>query len=67
MVDPNADAARKGLTRGTILLSANGQALTSLEQLEAAIRAAKAEGREAILFRVRGRGAPELSIPIRLR
>jgi serine protease Do len=67
VVDPNGDAARKGLTRGTILLSANGQPLASVEQLEATIRAAKAEGREAILFRVRGRGAPELSIPIRLR
>jgi serine protease Do len=67
VVDPNSDAARKGLTRGTILLSANGQPLAGVDQLEAAIRAAKADGREAILFRVRGRGAPELSIPIRLR
>jgi serine protease Do len=66
--DPNSDAAaRKGITRGTILLSANGQPLASVEQLEAAVRAAKAEGREAILFRVRARGAPEVSVPIRLR
>ena len=66
-VDPNADAARKGINRGTILLSANGEALSAPQQLEAAIAAAKSDGREAILFRVRVRGAPEISIPIRLR
>ena len=66
-VDPNADAAGKGLARGAIILSANGQPLASVAQLEAAVRAAKSDGREAILFRVRVRGAPELSVPIRLR
>jgi serine protease Do len=66
-VDPNSDAASKGLARGTIVLSANGQPLASVEQLEAAVRAAKAEGREAILLRVRVRGAPEVSVPVRLR
>ena len=66
-VDPNADAARKGLNRGTIILSANGQALSSAAQLEAVINEAKAQNREAILFRVRVRGAPEISVPVRLR
>lgn len=66
-VDQNADAARKGLNRGTVLLSANGQPLTSIEQLESAIRSAQSDGREAILFRVRVRGAPEVSVPVRLR
>jgi serine protease Do len=66
-VDPNADSARKGLVRGTIILSANGRPIGSAEELEAMVRAAKAEGREAILFRVRARGQPELSVPIRLR
>jgi serine protease Do len=66
-VDPNSDAAGKGLNRGTILLSVNGRPLTSVEQLEAAVSAAKAANREALLFRVRVRGAAELSVPIRLR
>lgn len=66
-VDPNSDAAAKGLNRGTILLSVGGRPLTSVEQLEAAVTAAKAANREALLFRVRVRGAPELSVPIRLR
>jgi len=67
VVDPNSDAARKGLNRGTIILSANGQSLSSVAQLEAAVQAAKAEGREAILLRLRVRGAPEISVPVRLR
>jgi len=66
-VDPNSDSAAKGLNRGTVLLSVNGRPLTSVEQLEAAVSAAKAANREALLFRVRVRGAPELSVPIRLR
>jgi serine protease Do len=66
-VDPNSDAATKGLNRGTVLLSVNGRPLTSVEQLEAAVGTAKAANREALLFRVRVRGAPELSVPIRLR
>ena len=66
-VDPNADSAAKGLTRGTVIVSANGRALTSVEEFEAVVRAAKAEGRQALLLRVRARGAPEVSVPIRLR
>jgi serine protease Do len=66
-VDPNSDAAGQGLNRGTFLLSVNGRPLTSVEQLEAAVSAAKAANREALLFRARVRGAPELSVPIRLR
>ena len=67
VVDPGADAASKGLGRGTIILAANGRTLSSVEDLEAAIRAARSDGREAILLRVRVRGAPEVSVPVRLR
>jgi serine protease Do len=66
-VDPNSDAASKGLTRGTVIVRANNQPLTSAADLEAVIAAAKAEGREAVLLRVRARGAPEVTIPVRLR
>lgn len=66
-VDPNADAARKGMNRGTIILSVNGETVSTPEQLEAAINAAKSDGRQAILFRVRARNGPEISVPIRLR
>ena len=66
-VDPNADAATKGLARGAVILGVNNRNVTGVEDLEAAIQAAKSENRSAILLRVRVRGAPEQSIPVRLR
>jgi serine protease Do len=66
-VDPNSDAARKGLTRGTIIISANGRDMTQISDLEAVIRSAQSEGREAVLLRVRSRGGPAISVPVRLR
>jgi len=66
-VDPNSDAARKGLQRGVVILSANSTEVATVAQLEAAVRTAKNEGRQAVLLRVQGRGGPPLSVPIRLR
>ncbi len=66
-VDPNADAARKGLRRGDIILSANYQAVTSVEALLAQVQAAATENREAILLRVQRRTQPPAFVPIRLR
>lgn len=66
-VDPNADAAQKGLNRGTVILSVNGRPVSTVEELEAMVSAAKSAGREAMLLRLRVRGAPEVSVPIRLR
>ncbi|MFN4020637.1 MAG: Do family serine endopeptidase [Erythrobacter sp.] len=66
-VDPNSDAARKGLRRGDIILSANYQDVASVEALLAQIKAATAEGREAILLRVQRRTTPPAFIPVRLR
>ncbi len=66
-VDPNSDAARKGLGRGTIVLSANGREVSQITDLEAAIGGARQEGREAVLLRVRVRGGQELLVPVRLR
>ncbi|KRA80839.1 Do family serine endopeptidase [Altererythrobacter sp. Root672] len=66
-VDPNADAALKGINRGTVILSANNRDVTSAQELEAVISGAKTEGRKAVLLRVRVRGAPEVSVPVRLR
>jgi serine protease Do len=66
-VDPSADAAQKGLARGTIISSANYRAITSPADLEAQVSAAQAEGRDAILLRISARGQPERSVPVRLR
>ncbi|MEO0062566.1 MAG: hypothetical protein RLZZ08_1126 [Pseudomonadota bacterium] len=66
-VDPNADAGQKGVQRGTVILGVNGRDISSAAELEAAVKEAKAAGRHAILLRVRDRGGPALSVPIRLR
>jgi serine protease Do len=66
-VDPNSDAARKGLRRGDIILSANYQNVTTIEALLAQVNAAAAENREAILLRVQRRSQPPVFFPIRLR
>lgn len=66
-VDPNSDAARKGLRRGDIILSANYQAVGSVEDLLAQVNAATEEGREAMLLRIQRRTQPPAFIPVRLR
>jgi serine protease Do len=66
-VDPNSDAGMKGLQRGDMLLAANTQAVTKVADLESAVSAAKAAGREAVLLRVQRRGQPAIYIPVRLR
>ena len=66
-VDASADAAQKGLQRGTVILGINGRDIASKADLEAAVAEAKRAGRQAVLLRVRDRGGPALSIPVRLR
>ena len=66
-VDPNSDAGQKGVTPGTVILSANGRTVASVAELEAAVRSAKEAGRSAVLLRVRPRNGPPVSVPIRIR
>lgn len=66
-VDPNADAARKGLRRGDIILSANYRPVGELADLEAVIAEAEDSGREAVLLRVQRRGGAPSYIAVRLR
>ena len=66
-VDPNSDAAQKGLQRGDMLLAANSRPVAKIEDLEQIVTAAKAEGRDAVLLRVQRRGQPAIYIPVRLR
>jgi serine protease Do len=65
-VDPNGDAARKGLRRGDIILSANYQPTPTVEALNAQVGAAVAEKREAILLRVQRRTTPPAFVAVRL-
>ncbi len=66
-VDPNSDAARKGLSRGDIVLSVNYQEVKSISEFETAVSGAKSSNREAVLLRVKSRGRPASYVPIRLR
>ena len=66
-VNPNSDAARKGLQRRDVILQANYRDLENIAGLEAAIQAADADDREAVLLRVQRRGIPPRSVAIRLR
>ena len=66
-VDANADAARKGLRRGDIILSANYQPTETVEALLAQVNAATTEKREALLLRIQRRTTPPAFVAIRLR
>jgi serine protease Do len=66
-VDASADAAAKGLQRGDIVLSANYKPVATAADLEAIVRQAKTENREAVLLRIQRRGQPPVYMPIRIR
>ena len=66
-VDPNSDAARKGLRRGDVILTLDGSAVTTPGALDAAVAAAQRANKEAVLLRVQRRGQRPAFVPIRLR
>ena len=66
-VNPNSDAARKGLRRGDIILTANYKRVSGLSDLEKAITDAEGAGREAVLLRIQRRGQPARYIAVRMR
>ena len=66
-VDQGSDAARKGLQRGDVVLSANYRDVANPAALEAAVRQAQADNREAVLLRVQRRGGPARYAAVRLR
>lgn len=66
-VDPNSDAARKGLQRGDIVFSANYGEIEDIDDLEGAISRAERDGREALLLRFQRRGGTPRFAAVRLR
>ena len=66
VVDPNSDAARKGLQRGFIIVSANGTAVSEVADLETILREVQSDGRSAVVLRVRARGGQPVSVAVRL-
>ena len=64
-VDNSSDAARKGLRRGVVILSANNQPVNTTEALARAVTSARSQGRAAIMLQVRARGIEPRMIPVR--
>jgi serine protease Do len=57
-VDPNSDAAEKGLQRGDIIVAVQGQKVTAPAQVAAAVDAAKKAGRTSVLLLVQRGSSP---------
>ena len=57
-INPDSDAATKGLIAGDLLVEAGRQPVTSVDDFEAQIAAAKEAGRKSILLLLRRGGAP---------
>jgi serine protease Do len=58
-VDPNSDAAEKGIRRGHVIVSVNRQAVTSPAEVTAAVDAARRAGRTSVLLLVKPGQGPE--------
>ncbi|MXO89234.1 Do family serine endopeptidase [Pontixanthobacter aquaemixtae] len=66
-VSRTSDAARKGLRRGDIILTANYVDVPTLSALEQVISEAESDNRDAVLLRVQRRGLPARYVAVRLR
>ena len=64
-VAPSSDAARRGIARGVMILSANGRPVASVDDLESVLSDVQDDGREAVLLRVRSRQGVTQSLPVR--
>ena len=67
VVDPNSDAARKGLRRRDIVLTANYQPVADVAALERIISEARAAGRGSVLLQVKRGAQPARYVGIRLQ
>jgi serine protease Do len=65
-VDPNSDAASKGIQVRDVILSINQRATTTPEQAAAAVAAARAGGRKSVLLLIRRGNAPPIYIGVEL-
>lgn len=66
-VDPNSDAARKGVRRGDVIVSINRQSTFSPNDVENAITSAKSADRDAVLLRIKRGSAEPRFVAVRLR
>lgn len=64
-VDPNSDAATKGLKSGDVILEVNSKAVTTPADVDTAVKAAKDLGRTAVLLSVRS-GDQKRVVPVQI-
>jgi serine protease Do len=55
-VDPDGPAAAKGIAEGDVILEIGGKAVSNPSEVAAGIKAARDDGRRAVLMRVKGKG-----------
>ena len=55
-VDPDSEAASKGLRQGDIIVNVGGKAVNSVDEVLAGIKRAKEQGKTAVLMQVRSGG-----------
>jgi serine protease Do len=65
-VDASSNAAERGLQRGDLIISVNGQAVTTPAQVIAAIEAARRARRSSVLLLVKRGTAPEAFVGVEL-
>ncbi len=65
-VDPNSDAATKGIQRGFVIVSVNRQAVNTPQDVNAAIEAARRAGRSSVLLLVKPRQGPEAFVGVEI-
>ncbi len=63
-VDPSSDASDEGLQRGDLIISVNGNLVTSPSQLIAAVEAARKAGRPSVLLLVKRGNSPEAFVGV---
>ena len=66
-VDPNSDAATKGIARGFVIVSVNRQPVSQPQQVLSAVEAARRAGRTSVLMLVKPRTGPEAFVGIDIR
>ncbi|HWU93732.1 MAG TPA: Do family serine endopeptidase [Sphingomicrobium sp.] len=63
-VDQNSDASDEGLQRGDLIISVNGQLVTSPAQVIVTVNAARQAGRPSVLLLVKRGSAPEAFVGV---
>ena len=63
-VDPNSDAAERGLQRGDLVISVNNQPVTAPAQVLAVVEQARRSGRTGVVLLVRRGRGPEQFIGV---